>query len=734
MLSCLALVSVLAVSFSSITRTGRLAGHAALEYERAYHLLETALADAWTAIDTHMTAGEIYFPDFELWVSGGAGDARLGMAPEMDHVPEILPYPGPAGWTPQYAGGELVGQTAWAAYDCSGCLDLNAVHRRPRASGRFAGEIRLPSGKARDRLLEARAFPWRRFESTAEVRAALDGARAWDWPAAPYLAAFSLFPTNGCYASCAAVLDQRRTPRTRTPERSRCAAWLAADDGEAQVRRAFRAMLERGRPRPGLDLDLAADLLARQLVHYQLDAVRALPPQPMDEALSSPGEKAWLFAPVFHRPMLNELVFRSRCIASNGPSVCRLTIEIELHYPFERDYTGCYEPAGGDPPPLRAELQLYTEGGTTDPCSVSTPLRTAAGAFEGWGSGRPCVTASLPLELGSTDGFSGDRTLVIDRLLLLQGDGIVDAAFGALAGRHAARLACPLHSLVATEPGTEKTVAYQARDPRLNWDLSRQWKRTEGRHTLGRVHETPGTHADRSMSFKPSFRCGPGDVRGPVMESAAEIGGFVYDPERPWHTVPLIGTGAFPVFEYFRVVPPEETGTTEPARGRGRVHACTPYPEVFAAALREATFGGVAGCSYHPSRDRWSYEYPLQVDEQTAGRIAEAWVAAGTSGSASNLFGRLRAFEYEDLYRATGVHSKRAADTLTGRFARLISVRQNLFTILAAARSVRDIDRDNEVDEDEITAAERGVYVIWRDPRPDANGRHPLKVLLRQRH
>ncbi len=59
-------------------------------------------------------------------------------------------------------------------------------------------------------------------------------------------------------------------------------------------------------------------------------------------------------------------------------------------------------------------------------------------------------------------------------------------------------------------------------------------------------------------------------------------------------------------------------------------------------------------------------------------------------------------------------------ESIVANSYRLLSPRQNLFTILIAAQVTGSSGG--------VLAEQRAVAVVWRDPYPDANGRHPALV------
>jgi len=96
--------------------------------------------------------------------------------------------------------------------------------------------------------------------------------------------------------------------------------------------------------------------------------------------------------------------------------------------------------------------------------------------------------------------------------------------------------------------------------------------------------------------------------------------------------------------------------------------------------------------------------------------VSYLWDESG-SHRISNDLSRLGGAVYTNS--TTKLKSDAEIESLIRNSCHLLSSRQNLFTVLLAAQVY---------DGDAVFAEQRAVAVVWRDPVPDADGRHPCFV------
>jgi len=81
---------------------------------------------------------------------------------------------------------------------------------------------------------------------------------------------------------------------------------------------------------------------------------------------------------------------------------------------------------------------------------------------------------------------------------------------------------------------------------------------------------------------------------------------------------------------------------------------------------------------------------------------------------------------------AANLRDNNQKESLIRNSYRLFNPNQNLFTLIVLAQTVKDLDGqgDFDVGTDEVTGEKRAVAVVWRDPFPNAEGRHETFIRL----
>jgi hypothetical protein len=193
------------------------------------------------------------------------------------------------------------------------------------------------------------------------------------------------------------------------------------------------------------------------------------------------------------------------------------------------------------------------------------------------------------------------------------------------------------------------------------------------------------------------------------MKGLEEFGYFLYDPEKPWQTMPLTGPYAMPVWDYFEFVDGrwnDASASVPPDAARGKVNINTDRPEALQAALTGA-----------PVR---LFVEPEKAFDTDVDAVSQA-LSAGIS-NATNLHHAFTLVPTNLTEKSTQFDYKWQVESVLGNTRNLISVRQNLFAVLLTAQQLAS--------DGEVLAQKNALATVWRDPYPDEmTGVHRMKVL-----
>jgi hypothetical protein len=184
-LGFLALLTLMAISFSIEMRTERLTSKVYMDAGDARNYIDIALARAMADIDDNLTSGDLNAPDWTYIVSSGSSGVseQLYDGEALDYVPRFdagTPgsavfehIPNPSG------GGDPVGRYAYLVVNQTGLLDVNEVGKPgvSRDSGADPGEIRITPEQNPEIEPDWNAFvnalpgTWRRIETINELGA-----------------------------------------------------------------------------------------------------------------------------------------------------------------------------------------------------------------------------------------------------------------------------------------------------------------------------------------------------------------------------------------------------------------------------------------------------------------------------------------------------------------------------------------------------------------------------------
>ncbi len=192
----------------------------------------------------------------------------------------------------------------------------------------------------------------------------------------------------------------------------------------------------------------------------------------------------------------------------------------------------------------------------------------------------------------------------------------------------------------------------------------------------------------------------------PMLDSLSHIGRQPVNPfpVRHWETIPLVGPEARDVGRYFAM--------TNEVTERGRININSPYREVLAAGFMRAN-DDMSGAP-------WNYE-PLSYSRALA--LADLILSRRPDGGYRNTIDVWRAASRSEWSAALGGGDKFEIEEVIARSMNLFTTRQQIYTVMLASQTMSSAANPQPVSES------RAMAVIWRDPFPDDEGRHRVKVL-----
>lgn len=691
-LGFLAIIAVLAVAFAVTMRVERLAAASYADGVRARQLAHTALARALRDIHQHAAANNLVFPE---WVNSSFPSTGTGTPSNFlvgsvtNYIPASLiggarARAGDVRWVNVSNGGTLVGRYAYLAINCSGLLDPNADYSQSgppvaRKYGLSPLEIaynanfltELGAGTAGNllpgRIGAPRTNAWRRAESVADLWIAGFG----NYPAAarPLVASVpvaNLFPFSYYPAG---FRDGNNIVQPINIAVS--AADLAAN--QTQIAQRLQQM--------GLPAADAATVAANLVDYVDADVL------PQNPALLD----TFSAEPV---PMLNEIVIENQVTFDSATSEWknRLRVRVELFYPFAYPTTASgftvqftVEPVGGDFP-----TTAQTETGSIPAMSYNSASEFHVHAREFEWTRTLAGTPAMP------------TGLLIRDLSVRQGANVVDRV------RTTPPIQIPWNTHFhnsASGAGAWTGSSWAVDDPRINWDWNRHWNPAV---ETKKVNPTGSLNAmNPKASFDQAGRDGHRVMYARNGNGAIEVPGEVafllYSENRPWQTIPLYGPNALPVLDHFTTVTNEFR--------TGLVNVNTTNRNVLAQIFFDAPLERYPGETGAP-----------RITVAQANALANAiYSAGGVPNQYTNVSHIARA--------GSGIDSALSGlDTLQKKAAirntsMLMGTRQNIYTIVITAQSVRDANNNGNVENDEVVGEQRAVAVVWRDPYP-VNGLH----------
>ncbi len=699
-LGVLTLITLLAVSFAITMRTERLAAENYVYAVQARQLLSHALARAIFEVDDYLGGSDpMMYPDFSLsgppltnaFVSFGTAEAPkdflygevTNFIPRsvwdeaqtaMDHVEWArIKDPGSTNY---------IGRFAYLLLDCSGLLDANLVGQWPesRTNGTDAAEIvisSLPDVTGPGAFCAKRADPWIRFETLPELLY-LDGLLP-ELPGSPQ--AFSNFFVYSRFIDD--HLDPKGNPKIRLDQSA-----AALVDKESEILTALQ----------DCNVNNHNDVYLNLIDYVDTDFI------PGNKGGAAAGNPlTFCTEPI---PMINEVNFSNsvRRVSTNAYEH-NVYVMVETWYPFPEPPGGVYPTVTLVPPNLKVGSALPNGGMNPDPSagnavtvSVDPPTITPTAPNSFQISTIKYTVQANPYALAP--GAYGLQNVTFEQPLVLKfgsGGGGQDVDSVMLPAISVAVQLLPPFNIGDTKHGISSLPGFSCIDPRINWQAS-HWTAV-ARTPMATNVNSAGVGELPNIMY----------VRNNPMESPAELG--FLSVGSPWRTVALCktsGGGTYnPVLDYFT------TGPTATSTNRGLVNVNTRNQDVLAAALTSVPLENYPGESGAAALS-WA-------DAKIAANHLVTYLWGNPSSHLiSNDLSRIGApWEiYNQDIADLNTDAKR--ESLIRNTHRLLGVRQNIFTIILAAQAT-----DNS---DTVFGEQRAVAVVWRDPVPDADGRHPCFV------
>jgi len=254
-------------------------------------------------------------------------------------------------------------------------------------------------------------------------------------------------------------------------------------------------------------------------------------------------------------------------------------------------------------------------------------------------------------------------------------------------------------------PAVKGYIAKQADDPRINWDWlnAKHWTNImvqaeagHGSHSLGRTNDLALTVGSKPEQDDDTIMF----VRNGLYRSPGELGNLLYDEEKPWQTIRLLGPD------------PDRTATLvehfaarDTQRGFVNLNNALEEDDVLAAVFMNS-----------PVR-----RYPDEVSSSVGPMLlGDAYAAANAisnggvnGGGYTNRSDLARHITAAELVAAVQILSTEVeAENLISDAYNLLGTRQNLFIIIAVAQTFAPKSKV-------VTAERRAVALVWRDPLPN---------------
>jgi hypothetical protein len=686
----LALLMVMGVSFAIFMRTERIAAGNFRNDVQARQLLHVALARAIGDIEFHASVTNAHYPEWLVLASSNAvGNVVSNSAWATNYIPwgAVDGSLSNVQWVDVGQAG-CSGRIAYACINASGLLDINYAGAGDRAAGSNAVEIQiksLPDIKNND-------------PANAQSLAALRVAR-------PFETIQDINNLGNAYLDGSVKSFITYSANPKSYPNGAAEPWVdIGGDISAPAQKTGIVAALKASVRGANDAD--ADFMYNTLLDYvDTDSIPKNLASPCTELV----------------PMINEAqVYVTNTFFANSNFTVTANAKLEWFYPFVKTSTNTYYydykitfTATNGTPLAFVPAPIVGTAPISSPLSFGQPQTISRSNFKPPASyvtpdlrNQPCqlgVAMILKIREGASTGPVVDESPSPDTALPL--------TFVNTTCRSPA-------SVMATNVGWFKGA--EVVDPRFNWDctLSPPAKATQWKPYFGASLGSPGNYNSSStngVSGDSGFEMYVAD--GPI-QSPAELTYLLRgisssgNTNSLWRTIRLtddpVNGSADTILDYFMV------GSSNDVR-HGVVNPNTRSEQVMKSLLLSMPL------------DRYPGEGGIGLDDGAATRLASWWMTAGNivCGSISNLsqIGQMTNVYSDVVFSSKTSFGKEA---FFRNLAGLFGVRQNYFVILLYAQAIK-VTPDGQQN---ASAECRAVAEVWRDARPNAEGKHPCKVRL----
>jgi len=702
-LGMLALLMMMGVAFSVSMRIERRSAGNYSNNVGSKNLVWAALGRAISDIDYNMTQPALsLYPKWDvLYTSNDVTTVSLGRGEALDYIPGAL-FDATAqtisSWKTLGTASSTMGRYAYLIVNCSDFLDANYVGGSVRRGGLNPDELVLTKllTDAELTILKSSRDKNIRFETLPELAALAPTVPA------DRLITYSRYPLG--------VLTDAGGP---TQDVFTNAVYIGAPYADLQ---SDRPEIEAGFRQAATVSAADASYLFTALTDY-LDPDS----EPLD--LNSPSTEAV--------PMINEVNIKTPTLNRAGPTTnCMFAafVEIETFYPFITaasssvfSVTGTVETVitRSVSGPVTSNMGFRVRSGYV---AGDTGTKVPYGYRQAGGDVSDPASSALPTIKMLFNGATNDTfkvTVKVQNLKVLNDKGTaVDAVTGALTFNY------PPTAAVGVTPLTP-LPSYEAVDPRFNWDAATQFRQNmNGSASLLTTNSLTRTflalrndNAGRIETDTSMYVANRGHLL-----SVGELGHLVRSKNianGAWQTIRLLeqtaGADKAPrdkVFMYFTV------SSNQVQRGLVNLNS---MDEV----ILETAFSGM------PARYAESAT-PISDPDVTA--IVNMILTWRRDLGSKNEFKNVD--DMADLdWRGNATFAKRSDLELEAILAYshgLLGTRNNLFTIIVAASPV-STGMGTYAGESKVIQAiadRRAVVQVWRDPFPDADGKHECFVQM----
>jgi len=694
-LGMLALLMMMGVAFSVSMRVERRSAGNYSHSVGTKNLVWAGLARAMERIEDEMDGGD-YYPLFDTIGSDySANDpayVKLGRGEALDYIPGVLTNGAKdfmSGWSTFKVGWghglkavtNYPGRYAYLILNCSDFIDANYAGGTNRVGGASSAELQLDdvmAGEDPDDLFEARDNDIR-YETLQEMTS-LIGSYINNSFSNDNFTVFSRYPVDEKLVSLAGSsfdLVARKNEIVR-------AIGKAVPDGNKEF--IYYGLL---------------DYIDSDSVPHELD-------KPYVERV----------------PMINEFrVVRLSAERDNtGVTLSRWQFDVELSFPFveissedfdlELDIVANVEDDAGDP------LPGFTE--TTSKCKDVITIAEATSYADV--NFRRDGVPDFPTFIDETNTAKG-LTLVLEMkarvVITSDDDKLVDAVpFPEERGGIKFNIPIPTNAYPSTEIGSSQ-LSWECIDSRFNWDVRRGWASTN--ETMGHIN------ASTLQFFKDNPREKGFDTGVPIqmrvsntgLVSVCELGNLLLNTRHRNHSYKTIRVcamgqaGAHDLLNNFTV----ETNSVR----RGVVNVNSGDKIMIAPGFMNVPLKYPE--SYIDSNDPLDRIGTRSVVYDIAKKLVD-------KGPYTNI-SQICSFDWSTI-PGLGVnnYTELERESILSHSVRLLGVRQNLFAIIVAASPVTTGMGEFARHEREVSAlgSKKAIAYVWRDPRPDKNGRHKCFV------